>query len=53
MITNGQPYITYEQLILLYRLCLVEKWFGLKFENGKIKATGMWKPMAVNLYSGK
>lgn len=33
MIAKDQPYITYEQLIWLYRLLLVEKWFGLKLEK--------------------
>ena len=33
MITKNQPYITYEQLIWLYRLCLLEKWFGIKMER--------------------
>lgn len=33
MITKDQPYITYEQLIWIVRLCLVEKWFGVKIEK--------------------
>lgn len=33
MIAKDQPYITYEQMIWLCRLWLLEKWFGLKMEK--------------------
>lgn len=33
VITRDQAYVTYEQLIWLVRLALVEKWFGVKIEK--------------------